>query len=450
MTALLALMLLCVAILCTGVSLLVAGLRGRMVAGVIECASCGFDLAGTDRSGVCPECGKGLAAPNAVRPRRARRRTLAAAGALLAVVGALPIATAVFQANSRFSLIQAAPVWWLQAELPLASPARAAQIGSELDIRLEGLQRSMTAREAKAIADGFSAMLADPSIAWNPGWSSFYTRARLQSMVTDEQWMRYIDRVLETTFRTRERVRAGMPLPAELRLGGTLAADQSTGLPAVFLQHRLQDLSIDGVKVDLGQPPVFAGYISRSQSHSSREDLPMPGRTGRFRVEARYLFEVEALDGTRIGSLSRSFETTVEVVGSDEQTVEARRDDALADEVRGMIRGVSLSINDKADLAFGMSTRDCRLDCAFEVILRPRDGALAGREIVLMPLTLQAGFGGGGFGSERAIAELGVADASSFDIVLRPSADVAEGSPTIRSVWMGPDIVFENIKPTRR
>jgi len=158
---------LCVALL--GAWLVVTGWRGRRVEGVVECAKCRFELRGIDLHGTCPECGQALGAAGSVRVRRTCRPMRIAIGTTVFLLGAYPIAMLGWLAASQVSLVQIAPVWWLRTELGFVGPARAAEIGAELDLRLCGSQRGMSTAEEQAVADDFSRMLADPAIAWNPG-----------------------------------------------------------------------------------------------------------------------------------------------------------------------------------------------------------------------------------------------------------------------------------------
>ena len=125
---------LCVTLL--GAWLVVTGWRGRRLVGVVECAKCRFELRGIDLHGACPECGQALSATGASRIRRARRPVRVAIGTAVFVLGAYPIAMLGWLAASQVSLVQIAPVWWLRTELAFVGPARAAEIGAELDLRL--------------------------------------------------------------------------------------------------------------------------------------------------------------------------------------------------------------------------------------------------------------------------------------------------------------------------
>lgn len=437
---------LCVALL--GAWLVVTGWRGRRVEGVVECAKCRFELRGIDLHGACPECGQALSATGASRIRRARRPVRVAIGTAVFVLGAYPIAMLGWLAASQVSLVQLAPVWWLRTELAFVGPARAAEIGAELDLRLCGGQRGMTTAEAQAVAGDFSRMLADPAIAWNPGFSNFYERARTQTLVGDADWMRYVERATQISWSPRTRVRAGNVLPVELVIQGATVAD-ALPISMIRLRSRVEGVSIDGRDL----PGTWGGEsgtsITRGGHSGWTMGLPMPDAVGKARLTMRYRVDVVTADAEErlIGSFVRDFEGEIEIVGSEEPALRVVRDESLAAAIASALSVNRLELTDRRHVDLMIQVRNAPADLGFEVLLRPRDGVHAGREIALGSIWFASG-ATSGYGIGRDIRDLGGTDATAVDVVLRPSVAAAERSPRLESVWMGADIVIE--KPSLR
>jgi|GEM_PF-1933341 len=437
---------LCVALL--GAWLVVTGWRGRRVEGVVECARCRFELRGIDLHGTCPECGQALGAAGSVRVRMTCRPVQIAIGTAVFVLGAYPIAMLGWLAASQVSLVQLAPVWWLRTELAFVGPARAAEIGAEVDLRLCGGQRGMTTAEAQAVADDFSRMLADPAIAWNPGFSNFYERARTQTLVGDADWMRYVERATQISWSPRTRVRAGSELPVELVIRGATVADVLP-IPMIRLRSRVEGVSIDGRDL----PGTWGGEsgtsITRGGHSGWTMGLPMPDAVGKARLTMRYRVDVVTADAEErlIGSIIREFAGEIEIVGSEEPELRVVRDESLAAAIASALSVDRLELTDRRHVDLMIQVRNAPADLGFEVLLRPRDGAHAGREIALGSIWFASG-ATSGYGIGRDIRDLGGTDATAVDVVLRPSVAAAERSPRLESAWMGADIVIE--KPSLR
>lgn len=433
--------LLLVAAFIVGAWLAIAGLRGRPIAGVTECAACGFAIVGIDRAGMCPECGRSLDGPRATRPRRTRRCRLVLPGLALVLLAILPVTAFGLRMAAGARLTQLAPVWWLRLELPFVDPARSAEIGGELDIRLTGSQRSMTTAEAQSAADDLSSILSDPTGTWNPGWSDFYERARTQGLVSDEQWMRYVERNLNVGLHTRERVRSGSKLPLQLSLSGARLGQ----LPVLMVQVRceLGRVTVGGREVADQSGVTWSGALSRSGSSGWTSTVPVNAPPGPAEVVAHYRFDVLTADGQDrvVGTFTRELRTNLEIVGADEPAVTVINDETMASAIRGSLELRELSQRPDGHVSFHVHATNAPVDLAFRVILRPRDGSLAGRECDLGTIHFAA-MTTAGYGGD---AEIATRDAISIDLLLRPSIEAAEAAPTLRSVWMGQDIVFEGL-----
>lgn len=428
-----------------GAWLLVAGLRGRRIEGVVECARCTFDLSGIDQHGLCPECGRSLSAPNGTRARRVRRWRIAVLGLLIIALGITPFVMPALQKAVGIKLSEIAPVWWLRTELRAVGAARHAEIVAELDVRLIGVKRTMTTAQAQAVTDDFSAMLADPSIAWNAGWSDFYERARLQSLVSDAQWMQYVERVLTISWVHADRVRTGEEMPVRLEVGRAIPVAATCPSGIIRILARLEAASIDGRAVAPMGSTQWMSAVGHVGGASVMERMPISAPPGKARVTARYAFDVVTADGEErvVGSFVRDFESDIDVVGSDETLLRVISDDTLAGAIGSSLWVSRLELRDD-QLCLTIGVKQAPVDVGFQVLLRPRDGVSAGREFDLGTISFESGAGQQFFSMRRTRDEVGGLDATAVDIVLRSSLKAAEQSPTLRSVWIGPDVVLES------
>lgn len=428
-----------------GAWLLFAGLRGRRIEGVVECAHCTFNLSGIDQHGLCPECGRSLSAPNGTRARRVRRWRIAVLGLLIIALGITPFAMLGLQKAAGIKLTENAPVWWLRTELRVVGAARHAEIVAELDVRLIGVKRTMTTAQAQAVTDDFSAMLADRNIAWNAGWSDFYERARLQSLVSDAQWMQYVERFLTISWVHADRVRTSEELPVQLEVGRALPVAATCPAGMIRILARLEAASIDGRAVAPRGSTEWMSAVGQVGGGSVTERMPISAPPGKARFIARYAFDVVTADGQErvVGSFVRDFESDIEVVGSDETLLRVISDDTLAGAIRSSLRVERLELRDD-QVCLTIGVKQAPVDVGFQVLLRPRDGVSAGREFDLGTISCESGAGQQFFSNHRTRDEVGGLDATAVDIVLRSSLKAAEQSPTLRSVWIGPDIVLES------
>ena len=310
--------------------------------------------------------------------------------------------------------------------------------------------RGMTAAEAQVVVDDFSTMLADPAIAWNPGFSNFYERARTQTLVGDADWMRYVERATQISWSPRTRVRAGSELPVELVIRGTTVAD-ALPIPTIHLRSRVEGASIDGRDLPRTWGGESGTSITRGGHSGWTMGLPMPDAVGKARVTMRYRIDVLTADAEErlIGSIVRDFEGDIDIVGAEEPALRVVHDESLAGAIASTLSVNRLELADRRWLDLMIQVRNAPADLGFEVLLRPRDGAHAGREIALGSIWFASG-ATSGYGIGRDISDLGGADLTEVDVILRPSVAAAERSPHLESAWIGPDIVIEKPSLLRR
>jgi hypothetical protein len=149
-----------------GLLLLALGLRGRRVNDHPVCAHCGFDLIGLTGPSACPECGKRLDTPRAVRMGARRKRpAFIATGAGLLVL--MVLAGSVLLTGSTLDRYK--PSWLLMLECRFRPPERVSAMLSELIARSDRNELRNSARAALARR----ALLAQSTDTppWSREWS---------------------------------------------------------------------------------------------------------------------------------------------------------------------------------------------------------------------------------------------------------------------------------------
>ena len=203
--------------------------------------------------------------------------------------------------------------------------------------------------------------------------------------------------------------------------------------------------SIDGRAVAMRGSTQWMSAVGHVGGASVMERMPISAPPGKARVTARYAFDVVTADGEErvVGSFVRDFESDIDVVGSDETLLRVISDDTLAGAIGSSLWVERLELRDD-QLCLTIGVKQAPVDVGFQVLLRPRDGVSAGREFDLGTISFESGAGQQYFSMRRTRDEVGGLDATAVDIVLRSSLKAAEQSPTLRSVWIGPDVVLES------
>ncbi|MBL8990546.1 MAG: hypothetical protein JNJ48_03090, partial [Phycisphaerae bacterium] len=179
-----------------GMLLLARGLIGRRINDHPVCAACGFDLIGVydpkaDGRPPCPECGRSLGAPTAVRRGvRVRRPAWIVAGALL-LASTLGLQLAVVGVTVAGGNFRAAfPTWALILELSAGGFADRNAALLQLDARLKA--GTLDRAEVDRIVAVALEAVADERTVWNPAWGAFMVAARGGKLVSDADYGRFL------------------------------------------------------------------------------------------------------------------------------------------------------------------------------------------------------------------------------------------------------------------
>jgi hypothetical protein len=222
-----------------GASVLLLGLRGRVVGMGPSCRGCGFDLAGGHER--CPECGRVVTRGSVRISRRRARRGLVAAGIVM-LVAAAAIGTAWgWSSVTGFDWNTAKPEWWLEAQIESDRLSEADAALRELARRAGGdLSRD---RERRLVARALS-IQSDLNAPWHPAWGVLVERVRREGRLSDEQWGEYLRGTLRglelmpTFDRERKVIVVGLK-------GGPQACSEA--LPVVW-SATLRRLVVNGVE----------------------------------------------------------------------------------------------------------------------------------------------------------------------------------------------------------
>ena len=204
--------------LLAGLASLAIGLRGRKLDDHPHCRGCGFDLKGLTTGNCqpaevgprvdppkCPECGRDLAQPGAVRPgMRVKRWRWLILGA--APWSALLIAIAFSFADSGW-----------QARINAATPTRVLiwEVGLRAPMRLDGVMKELLKRsnasqldrrELGDLATALARVQADPSSFWSPAWSDLIESAWAGGMLDGSLMRAYLERSMRLDIVCRRRL----------------------------------------------------------------------------------------------------------------------------------------------------------------------------------------------------------------------------------------------------
>ena len=420
------------------------GLRGRIEPGAFECRRCRYPA--TEAAAArCPECGADLATAGASRPTRRRRIGAIRTGAVLIAIGAGCLAYHVATRSTRFNLYASLPssvLGWMALSAEAETMDRAA---TELVAR--HAKGELDAATLVWVKDGLLARLDDPKAAWTLSTGSLVQAAMADGLVSDADWVRFVDRHLAFTPAARERNRAGRTWTLELGHRGPALA---TG-DAQFASVRIR---VHGPTVrwgeDLLSDPEFRSWSGMTVGGSGSTSLAAPPAPGRG--VAAFSFRVDVLDPLRtdsfdddavLGSFERSGSIELEFVADGTPILETDPDPAKAEAIRQALRITSVSLgprNSESDpyleIFLRMTSGPSCPDVAFEMFLRPEGG---GREWPLGSLAVAAKVGTN-TNARRSCPGL---VPGRHELVFRPSIEVAErAGPKLVRPWTGGEIVI--------
>lgn len=433
------LILLLVGSVLLGGALIFQGIRGRPISGTTVCRRCRFDLAGLSSAPTCPECGTPLSGSTAIVPRRTASRLRISTGALLFLIPLLLGAFLATASLTKLNLKTYKPVWLLRAEAHGLSPAATGAI-DELVRRYRAGDFSVSVVKP-IVRQALPPVDADPA-TWNIAWSDFIALARVDDLVTDTQWTEYVFFAMDLDLSARRVIRQGQHAPFGYSVSGPRLPVSLPGGAKAVVQTRFDDLALSGTPLTRHSAARSLAELSRRNSSSTAAlyfvDLP----PGKYKLHATVsVGVVPDFDSEHeFGRRTKSFDREIEIVAADAPIVNAKADPALDAPVRRSLKVPPLQKNRDGSLTVYVTCNAPPVGLAFDVLLRPREGDAADKELSVGSATFAPGNS-----MTQGLSNSEKFTSTRFDVILRPSVAAAESNHLIENIWTGPDIVFEDI-----
>lgn len=190
--------------------LFIFGIRGIRAGSSPHCRSCGYDLAGIDSPTTCPECGRDVSQPKAVRRGGLRRKpVLAGVCVIVLLSGATMLGYRAVIATGNLPP-SARPVWLLKIDARSDQPARAESAADELYKRY--IKKEVDDATLASLIDIALDYHADASYEWTGSpYMDVLVASNKNGLLTDAQMERYRENVFtgldvqawEKRYRTR-------------------------------------------------------------------------------------------------------------------------------------------------------------------------------------------------------------------------------------------------------
>lgn len=444
-------------LLAAGVTLLTLGLRGKRLNDHPHCRRCGYDVsaAGEAPGGaptICPECGRDLTRPRAIRiGARRRRRGMIAAGSamllvLLAVGGLIGWGTA-----TKFNWNTIKPVWMLMAE------ARSGDPSGEAGAVVELVRRATKGRLSKeALTNAASlglAVQADTAHRWLTGYGDLVEAGAKAGVITADQLAAFVRASFDFGASGRSVIRAGDPLPLEVTLRAARAGSGAVFPISAYIG--VAGATLDGRPIDAAKAPGSGGMYTlgdRGASSLSRS-LPLDAGAGHHTLIITYRFRAHPSrlpGGTLLvapapaeaplcdWTLAKTIE--FEALPSGEDVARAVADESALATVRSAVRIDGVDIAPRGGTPYfdvSLMIGPVPVDVAFAVELRQDDRRWRVGAIVVRA-------NGGSTGASMGCPTDGF-EGDRVDIVLRASADVARSNTQVTKYLDG-EIVFPKVR----
>ncbi len=439
-----------------GAMLAVLGFRGRLVSTNPHCRRCRFDLGGLPISGLearCPECGRGLDAPGAVRRGLRRKRPLMIALGVALVLIPIGLTSLALFARSRPNLHALKPDFWLMLEARTGNPGALSGQLAELLARLQN--GALGTSNCSALISRALAVQADQAGAWDTAWGDILDFAAANSMLSDEQLKQNMRNSPRWTMLVRPTVVDGDDWVVCLMMSPGRVGNSPVGRVPLSLKAKLTEVRIGDrvVLTERWQAPSAVGIHSGGGSAMTRRLRVAGVEPGTHEVTVVWDLGVAPdYDQPSLVEWNEERSARVTVLPAGTAGVELIDDANIRDAVQkslSLSQGLKISqpsgTTSTPHVGFGMRCTNPPMDLAFGVFARERLAADAPvgrlpREWQLGTVAFTRGstchYGGG--------ADATGFDAAAVDLVLRPSVDAARGTLEICKIWNG-EVVFRDV-----
>lgn len=421
--------------------------RSERIPGTCVCRRCGFDLAPllndprVATTFACPECGRSTTGFRDTRNRIAPNRVLRAVTTLALSFGVLCAIAGIGMQALSGNQNRWKPIWLLRTELLGNSPAVQTAAANELISRVAagGVSKATFDR----MFDDIARQQRDPKTQWNGSWADLVRAADTAGLMSANQLATFARYGTRYALKTRPRLRVGDPIPLRF----VEDSDRSMrGPSSVPLVRRLQY-----VETRVGDDtPMIHGFLAESSpwDNGTRSTAflgPKAPSTGFLAVIGILKVEI-ALRGTNtpLEAWEERLLVSADCVAVDEPLLEINDDRTLTDSIHSAIKIRRLERRQPNDPYIQIYTQWITppVNIAAEVFLRCTSSTGQNIEERLGYLIIRSGTQE----NHSELASLRIDfPCDTVDLVLRPSVRVAEREIEIRSIWLGPDLVYPNI-----
>ena len=429
--------------LALGSVLVALGRRGRRVDEHPVCRRCGRDLFKLESPQTCPECGRSLAAPRAIRTGNRRRMPWAiGVGSAAIVAGLIPLALV---AAAAVIDVRNQPLWLLR---------RANNAAAVVEVDRRSQSGLLAAEQQASLVEQFLGDQADAEMAWVPEKGGFLWRQMAAGNLTPEQRQRWEEGSIAGVFYVKATIRSGTPLPyyreddrlrtnssergASIRVNLAILRD---GRPVAFtdadLHKRPSQDRAGQIKMPV-DPPLPPGTYGLGV-------IPNPNQPFIGRELARFeVLPAETVLTTLVEDepLRQRVEATV-AFDADAMDAMWRRDVELFEAQRAMFNRSAAPRVIAGHLSVkGMLTP--RLALAYEFVARADDGReFVGRNSVTSPAgeILEGG-------ASLTVAVPADLPDDRLTLLLRPSINAAEGQFGFDTILAG-EVALGRVPPAK-
>ena len=453
-------MLVCAGLLLAGLVLAIVGWRGRRLDDHPLCKRCGYDLVASGSASNCPECGSNLCVGSrAVRIGHRRRRTILASLGVLILLAGLGGGSVLYWSKWRnFDWNTVKPLWLLRREAGGADITMAIVAQEEILSRLGAGQLAQS--QVSSIISESLALQSDGS-EWAAWRGDFIEDAWRLGQTTDSTMQQYLETAVDraTYLRVRPRIRQGQPVTIqvnreEMRLG----RDRNRML---YLISEGNAVVADGQV--LAPAESRSGIVMQGSGPTAAEDmtpigvrLPLDLPLGSHSVGIDATFRVFARPGmlnrgygfssTQPSDwqfvISRRLEAPIEILDRDSPGVRLVDDETLAAHMRTAVRprlARRAWRGQRERIVAWVDFHSPPMNVAFDVVVRD---TASSRECILGSIAEKQG---GGHTMAPSV-ELNddtrwILNATTLEIVFRPSVDAAEATYDLSEIWGGTVVV---------
>ena len=330
-----------------GLILLVRGWRGRRIDDHPLCRRCGYDLVASAQATNCPECGRDLTQPGAIRIGHRRRRRVALTFGIVLLLAALGGGGFLgWSRASNFNWYPYKPLWLLRQDAAGTNPTKAVASQREIIMRLTAAKLSK--EQIDGIVSEALAAQSNMQATWHSWWGDFIEYAWQQGSVSEQNIIQYARTAVETSYELEipERVRPR----SMLMVGSSHAAKRAgnTGLLMAEVQSgpvRMEDGMVLSSGGGRSRSSISGGNTGRSASGSTI-DLPVGKHVASSDATVR-IYPAASFMSTSIGEVEPSatppaplveftmrMEKGFEVVPDDQEIVERFTDASLEPAIR--------------------------------------------------------------------------------------------------------------------